>query len=145
MDIRKIESIVEAVLFAAGDAVPLVKLASIIEQDKKTTRLLMDNIILKYKNSGRGIMIREINKGYQMCTKNEMDTYIQMLESPRKKQGLSNAAYEALAIIAYNQPVTRAKIEQIRGVNSDSVVLNLQEKNLIRESGRDDSPGKPKL
>ncbi|NLO38828.1 MAG: SMC-Scp complex subunit ScpB, partial [Ruminiclostridium sp.] len=63
----------------------------------------------------------------------------------RKKQGLSQAAYEALAIIAWHQPVTRAQVEQIRGVNSDNVIVNLVEKNLIREMGRQDSPGKPRL
>jgi len=139
------EVIIEAVLFASGDPVQLDKLAEIIGHDKKTTKMIMSNLIYKYQNAARGIMIRQIDDGYQLCTKPEMDEYIQKLGSVRKRQGLTPAAYETLAIIAYNQPVTRAYIEQIRGVNSDSVIMKLVERNLIREAGRDDAPGKPKL
>jgi segregation and condensation protein B len=144
-DIKDAETIVEAVLFASGDPVSLDKLAEIIEHDKKTTRGIMTNLIYKYQNSTRGIMIREIDNGYQFCTKPELDEYIIKLGSIRRKQGLTPAAYETLSIIAYNQPVTRAYVEQIRGVNSDGVLLKLVERNLIREAGRDDAPGKPKL
>jgi segregation and condensation protein B len=144
-DIKDAETIVEAVLFASGDPVSLDKLAEIIEHDKKTTRGIMTNLIYKYQNSTRGIMIREIDNGYQFCTKPELDEHIIKLGSIRRKQGLTPAAYETLSIIAYNQPVTRAYVEQIRGVNSDGVLLKLVERNLIREAGRDDAPGKPKL
>lgn len=143
--IRDAETIIEAVLFASGDPVSLDKLAEIIGHDKKTTRGIMTNFIYKYQNSPRGIMIREIDNSYQLCTKPELDEYIVKLGSIRRKQGLTPAAYETLSIIAYNQPVTRAYIEQIRGVNSDGVLLKLVERNLIREAGRDDAPGKPKL
>lgn len=139
------EIIIEAVLFASGDPVSLDKIAEIIGHDRKTTRVLMSNLIYKYKNASRGIMIRQIDDGYQLCTKPELDEYIQKLGTVRKRQGLTPAAYETLSIIAYNQPVTRAYIEQVRGVNSDSVIQKLIERNLIREAGRDDSPGKPKL
>jgi len=144
-DLREIENILEAVLFAAGDPVPVEKLSEIINQDKKTTVSIMSNMEMKYKNSSRGIMLRRIGTGYQLCTKPEYDEYISRLGNTRKKQGLSQAAYETLAIIAYHQPVTRAYVEHIRGVNSDNVILNLLEKNLICELGRQDSPGKPKL
>ncbi|HHW23172.1 MAG TPA: SMC-Scp complex subunit ScpB [Clostridiaceae bacterium] len=139
------EIIIEAVLFASGDPVSLDKIAEIIGHDRKTTRVLMSNLIYKYQNASRGIMIRQIDDGYQLCTKPELDEYIQKLGTVRKRQGLTPAAYETLSIIAYNQPVTRAYIEQVRGVNSDSVIQKLIERNLIREAGRDDSPGKPKL
>lgn len=144
-DLREIESILEAVLFAAGDAVPVEKLSEIINQDKKTTVSIMSNMEMKYKNSSRGIMLRRIGTSYQLCTKPEYDRYIVQLGQARKKQGLSQAAYETLAIIAYHQPVTKAYVEHIRGVNSDNVIMNLLEKNLICEVGRQDSPGKPKL
>jgi segregation and condensation protein B len=144
-DLREIENILEAVLFAAGDPVPVEKLSEIISQDKKTTVSIMSNMEMKYKNSSRGIMLRRLGTGYQLCTKPEYDDYISRLGYTRKKQGLSQAAYETLAIIAYHQPVTRAYVEHIRGVNSDNVILNLVEKNLICELGRQDSPGKPKL
>ncbi|HEY8501027.1 MAG TPA: SMC-Scp complex subunit ScpB [Clostridia bacterium] len=144
-DLREIESILEAVLFASGDSVPVEKLSEIISQDKKTTISILSNMEMKYKNSSRGIMLRRIGTGYQLCTKPEYEKYIVQLGQARKKQGLSQAAYETLAVIAYHQPVTRAYVEHIRGVNSDNVILNLLEKNLICELGRKDSPGKPKL
>jgi segregation and condensation protein B len=144
-DLRDIESVIEAVLFAAGDPVPLEKLAEIIGQDKKTTESILSNMQMKYRNSPRGIMLRQLGASYQLCTKPEYEEYVAALGVGRKKQGLSQAAYEALAIIAWHQPVTRAQVEQIRGVNSDNVIANLLEKNLIRETGRQDSPGKPKL
>lgn len=144
-DLREIENILEAVLFAAGDSVPVEKLSEIIKQDKKTTISILSNMEMKYRNSQRGIMLRQLGTSYQLCTKPQYEEYIMLLGAGRKKQGLSQAAYEALAIIAYHQPVTKAKVEQIRGVNSDNVIMNLVEKNLIQETGRQDSPGKPKL
>ena len=144
-DLREIENILEAVLFAAGDSVPLEKLSVIIEQDKKTTASILSNLEMKYKGSQRGIMLRQLGSSYQLCTKPQYEDYIVRLGAARKKQGLSQAAYEALAIIAYRQPVTRAQVEQIRGVNSDNVIVNLVEKNLIQETGRQDTIGKPKV
>ncbi len=144
-DLRDIENILEAVLFASGDSVTLEKLSEIVGQDRKTTASILSNMEMKYKSSPRGIMLRQLGTSYQLCTKPEYDEYIAVLGAGHRKQGLSQAAYETLAIIAYHQPVTRAYVEQIRGVNSDSVIINLVEKNLICETGRQDSPGKPKL
>jgi len=143
MEIKEIESIIEGLLFTAGDTLSLQKISDILEIDKKTLKLILNNMIVNFQNSKRGVIIREINKGYQLCTRIEHYDYIKKLFEPRQKQGLSHAAFETLAIIAYNQPITRAKIEQIRGVNSDSSITRLIERNLIREAGRLDSPGKP--
>jgi segregation and condensation protein B len=145
MEIKEIESAIESLLFAAGDLLPLEKIAEIIDVDKKTTKLIIGNMILDFQNSNRGIMIRDINNTYQLCTKIENYEYIKKLFEPRQKQGLSQAAFETLSIIAYNQPVTKSMIEQIRGVNSDSSITRLVERNLIKEAGRLDSPGKPIL
>ena len=145
MGINEVESIIEGLLFAAGDRLPLEKIAEIIEVDKKTTKSILNNMILNFQNSKRGVTIREINNGYQMCTKSEYHEYIKKLYQPRQKQGLSQAAFETLAIIAYNQPITKAKIEKIRGVSSGSGVARLIEKNLVKEAGRMDAPGKPIL
>ena len=139
------EIIIEAVLFVSGDPVSLEKIAEIIGYDKKTTRGIMTNLINKYQNSSRGIMLREIDNSFQLCTKPELDEYVTKLGTVRRKQGLTPAAYETLSIVAYNQPTTRAYIEKIRGVNSDGVLLKRIERNLISEAGRDDTPGKPKL
>ena len=95
--------------------------------------------------AARGISIREINNGYQICSKPELYAYIKQLFSSKQKSGLSQAALETLAVIAYNRPVTKAKIEHIRGVNSDSAVVRLLERKLIRETGRLDAPGRPIL
>jgi len=143
MELNNIEPIIEALLFTSGDPLSLERIAEVIETDKKTARLIMNNLILNYNEKERGIMIREINNAYQLCTRPEYFQYISKLFEPRHKQALSQAAYETLAIVAYKQPVTRAKIEQIRGVNSDSAINRLLEKNLIKEGGRMDAPGKP--
>lgn len=145
IDIREIESIIEGLLFAYGDALPLEKVSEVIGIDRKTTRLILNNMILNYQNSRRGFLMREINGAYQFFTRQEHYEYIRKLFEPRQKQGLSQAAFETLAIIAYNKPITKAKIEQIRGVNSDSSITRLIERNLIREAGRMDAPGKPLL
>lgn len=145
MEIKEIEAVIEGLLFAAGDPLPLEKIAEILEMDRKTTRLIISNLIINFQNSKRGIMIREIDGSYQLCTRFEHYDYIRKLFEPRQKQALSQAAFETLSIVAYNQPVTRAKIEQIRGVNSDSAITRLVERNLVREAGRLDSPGKPML
>lgn len=139
------EVIIEAVLFASGDPVPAEKLAEITGHDRKTVRAILTDMIHKYENSARGIMLRELDGAYQLCTKPEFDAYIAKLGAARKKPGLTPAAYETLSIIAYNQPVTKAYIEQIRGVSSESVMITLIERNLVKECGREDAPGKPKL
>lgn len=143
--INDTEMIIEALLFASGDPVSLERIAEIIGHDKKTTKVIMANLTYKYQNSSRGIMMREIDNEYLLCTKPELDEYVLQLGTIRKKQGLTPQAYETLSIVAYNQPVTRAYIEQIRGVNSDGVLLKLVDRNLVEEVGRDDTPGKPKL
>ncbi len=145
MEIKEMEAVIEGLLFAAGDPLELGKIAEILEIDKKSAKLILSNMVINYRNSKRGVMIREIDGSYQLCTRFEHYEYIRRLFEPRQKQALSQAAFETLSIIAYNQPVTRTKIEQIRGVNSDSAVVRLIERNLIREAGRLDSPGKPML
>jgi segregation and condensation protein B len=139
------EAIVEGLLFAAGDPVPVARIAEILDLDKSTAKRFLANMALKLQNSQRGILMREIDGSYQLCTRPEHFEYISRLVEPRQKQALSQAAFETLAIVAYNQPVTRARIEMIRGVNSDSSIATLIERNLIREAGRLDSPGRPML
>ncbi|MCX7709590.1 MAG: SMC-Scp complex subunit ScpB [Clostridia bacterium] len=145
MEIKNIEAVIEGLLFASGDALSLERISEILEVDKKTLRMILNNMISNFKNSNRGIMIQEINQSYQLCTRPEHFEYIKLLNEPRQKQGLSQAAFETLAITAYNQPITKAKIEQIRGVNSDSAISKLLDRNLVKEAGRLDAPGKPIL
>ena len=145
MDISYIEGVIEAILFASGDSVSLEKIADIIEQDKKTTKAIINNMIDSYKSNNRGLMLREINGRYQLFTKPEHFERIKRLNITRKSNALSQSAMETLSIIAYTQPVTKAKIEKIRGVSCDGVLSTLQDKNLIKDAGRMDAPGKPRL
>lgn len=145
MEISAIESIIESLIFSYGDALSLDKICEILELDKKTAINIIKNMMDNYNKSDRGIIIREINGKYQMCSKPENFEYVSKIYQIRQKQALSQAAYEVLSIVAYNQPLTKAKIEQIRGVNSDSAVTRLLERNLIREAGKLDAPGKPRL
>ncbi|HHV99933.1 MAG TPA: SMC-Scp complex subunit ScpB [Clostridiaceae bacterium] len=143
MEFGEIEAVIEGLLFAAGDRLPLEKISEVLQIDKKTVRKIIYKMMDDYQSTNRGIFIREIDNGFQLCTKFEVYDYIARLIEPRQKQGLSQAAYETLAIVAYNGPVTRAKIEKIRGVNSGSAIERLIERNLIREVGRLEVPGRP--
>lgn len=143
--IREIEQIVEALLFAAGDPVPTDKLAEICGQDRKTMRVLLDNMAMTMRQSNRSIILRELDGKWQLSTHPSYEPFIAQLGSVKRSPGLTAAAFETLAIIAWQQPVTRARIEQIRGVSADSVLAKLMERNLIQETGRDDSPGRPYL
>lgn len=139
------ESIIEGLLFASGDALHIDKLSEILQIDKSTLHSILARMIDYYNYERRGIQIIEIDNCYQLCTRPEHYEYIQKLIEPRHKQGLSKAALETMAIIAYNQPITRSSIEQIRGVNCDSALKRLLERGLIEEKGRLDAPGKPIL
>lgn len=143
MDIREIEAILEGLLFAWGDVLPADKISEIIGVDKKTIKLIMNNMAQSLQTQKRGVMIREISNGYIMCTKPEYHRYLEKLFERRQQPGLTQAGYETLGIIAYNSPATRARIEQVRGVNSDSSINTLLERNLIREAGRLEAPGRP--
>lgn len=141
MEIREIQAILESVLFAAGDAVDIEKLADIVDVDRRSLREILKKMMDDYNYERRGIHIIQMEDAYQMCTRGEYHDYVAMLAEPRRKQSLSNAAIEVLAIVAYKQPVTRSTIEHIRGVNCDYIVNRLIERNLIEEVGRLDAPG----
>ena len=145
MELKEAESIIEGVLFAAGDAVDIEKIADILDIDVKSTRAILTALSDKYDREKRGLQIIKLEDSYQMCTRRDYQEYISRLAEPRRSQSLSDAAMEVLAIVAYKQPVTRAVIEQIRGVSCDNLVNKLLEKNLIEEVGRLDTPGRPML
>jgi len=145
MNIKTVESIVEGVLFAAGDAVTIEKLSDIVDVDTKTLCSIVNNLSDRYDTEKRGIMIIRLEDSFQMCTRPDYYEYISRLAESKKSQTLSNAAIEVLSIIAYKQPVTRAAIEQIRGVSSDTIVSRLVERGLAKEVGRLDAPGRPML
>ncbi len=145
MEIREIQAAIEAVLFAAGDAVELERLADIVDVDKKSLREILKKMMDEYSYERRGIHIIRMEDSYQLCTRGEFSEYVSRLAEPPKMMNLSNAALEVLAIVAYKQPVTKSSIEHIRGVNCDYIVNRLIERNFIEEKGRLDAPGRPIL
>jgi len=144
-DLEKIKIIIEALLFAAGDEVLAADIAKVTGTELKEVASIMHHMMKDYNAEPRGIMIRQIDDAYQLCTKKEYYEDIKSYFEPRHTSYLSNAAMEALAIIAYNQPITRAQVENIRGVNCDSVINRLMDKNMIHEAGKSDAPGRPVL
>lgn len=136
---------IEGILFAAGEPVKAAKLAAVLEKEIDAVKAAVEELKKEYEKQHRGFAIIDILEGYQICSRPEYYTYIQEILGEQRKQPLSNAAMEALAIIAYKQPITRGQIEHIRGVNSDGCVNRLYERGLIEEAGRLDAPGRPIL
>lgn len=145
MKLTELEAVVESILFISGEAVTLNVIAQAINMDKATTKAIINSLIEKYSNEKRGIQIIEINSLYQMCTSPQCFEYIRNMYKSPQKQGLTQALLETLAIIAYKQPITKAQIEEIRGVSAEHAVNKLVEKRLVCEAGRMDTPGKPIL
>lgn len=145
MEIKKLEAAIEAVLFTMGESVELTQIASAIQQDKETTRKLLNNMMDRYQEEDRGIQIIELEQSYQMCTKKEYYECLIRLALHPKKPALTDVMLETLSIIAYKQPVTKAEIEKIRGVKCDHAINKLVEYSLVRELGRLDAPGRPIL
>ena len=141
MEIEKIKSIIEAILFAAGRMVTEEELILVLEIDKEQIQKIIRNMQEEYKT--RGIEIIKVENGYQLCSKKEYYEYIYPVLDKRSKPNLSTAALETLAIIAYNQRATRAEIEAIRGVSSDATIYKLLDYGLIEDAGKADLPGRP--
>lgn len=143
MDREKIKGIIEAILFASGKIVTLEELSISLEIDKKEVGNIIEDMKEDLKKANRGIEIITVNNGYTLASKKEYHEYIYQIIDKRAKPNLSQAALEVLAIIAYNPKITRAEIENIRGVSSDASIYRLLEHNLIEEAGKLDLPGKP--
>lgn len=145
MEIKKLQSAIEAILFTMGDSVELGKLAAAIEHDEETTRKLIHNMMDRYDADDRGIRIIELDNAFQLCTKKEMYEYLIRVAKQPRKYVLTDVLLETLSIIAYKQPVTKLEIEKIRGVKSDHAVNKLVEYGLVEETGRLEAPGRPLL
>ena len=139
----RFEAVVEAVLFASGEPLTLERISQILERPVPEVKALLDRMVENTVKSNRGLLLRELDGKYQLCTRPELSFYVSKLFEIRQRHALSQAAYETLSIIAYNANVTRATIEKIRGVNSDSSIDKLLERNLIAETGRASLPGRP--
>lgn len=139
------ESIIEAMLFAAGNVVRGIDIADALNVDENDVKGMVESINNRFDEENRPITIREIEDGFQMCTKPKYHEYIRKIQEKKTKKNLSQSAMETLAIVAYKQPITRVEIEKIRGVNSDYALNTLTEFGLIEDIGRADLPGRPLL
>lgn len=142
MDIKNLAKI-EALLFTADEPVPLKDLARVTDLSPAEVKEHIEVLIREYNKNSHGIMIREYDQSYLFVTKAEYATFIEELHNNRSLAHLSQAALETLAIIAYKQPVTRAEIEEIRGVKAEKTLLTLSKYDLIQELGRKDTIGNP--
>lgn len=143
MEINKIKSIIEAILFSAGRPVTQKELVLTLEIAEEDIKSIISTMQEEYKKEERGMEIIKIDDSYQLCTKKELYDFVYPILDKRSTPNLSNAALETLAIIAYNPQITRPEIESIRGVSADGCVYKLLEYGLIEEAGKADLPGKP--
>ncbi|MCT2537434.1 SMC-Scp complex subunit ScpB [Aquibacillus koreensis] len=144
MELRELKAVTEGLLFVSGDeGISKKQLVRLLEMDAKTVDHIMEELKYDYENVERGITIIQSKDLYHLTTKPEHTSYYQkLMESPQSSR-LSQAALETLAIIAYQQPITRAEIEEIRGVNSDRPVQTLLARALVEEAGRKEGVGRP--
>lgn len=136
------KAIIESLLFVSVEPLSVAKIAGIVELRQEDVLILLDEIKEELAKPDRGVCLTEVGEGYKLVTKEKYNKYVEKILRPQT-MNLSHAALETLAIIAYKQPVTRAEIEQIRGVKVDGVLNNLMEKGLIKELGRKEGPGRP--
>lgn len=145
--IKSIEGAIEAILYAAGYPVKYEKIAEVLGLDVKNTKTLISHMAKTYnsENSKHGIALLTFDDTCQFCTKEQYAPYIREALGIRRGGNLSASSMEVLAIVAYNQPVTRSFIDQVRGVDSSYAVNSLIDKALITSCGRLDAPGRPML
>lgn len=145
MDIKQCRAALEAVIFAHGEPITVSQLAEALEIEEAAVVRLADDLAQEYGMRKGGIRLVKLDNAYQFCTDKQYADPVRKAMDIRRNVPLSQAALEVLAIVAYNQPVTRAFVEQVRGVDCDAVVQGLVNKGLIEEKGRLELPGHPLL
>ncbi len=145
MNNKQIEASIEAVLFASGEPVTVARLCEVFGLEGNDIEKHINALAVRLESEESGIKLIKLENTYQLATKNEYGDYIRKAFDIKRKTPLSAAAFEVLAVVAYNQPVTRAFIEQVRGVDCSGVITTLLEKELIEERGRLELPGRPLL
>ena len=144
LTVQELPSALEALLFAHGDPISIDRLCEITEMPKEVVEETLERMQKDYEtNPWGGLLIRRADDDYVMCTKPAMKPVLERMFAPKTRPPMSQATYETLAIIAYNQPVTRAQIEAVRGVSSDSIVTRLIERGFVETDG--EAPGRPTL
>ena len=145
MEIKKFQGAIEAILFSSGDPISVGRIAEVLELDVSTASKILQNLMDEFNTEDGGVRIVKLDDNYQMCTNPEYAAYVRNILDMRRNMPLSQAGMEVLAIVAYNQPVTKAFMEQIRGVDCSGVLGSLTAKGLIEERGRLELPGRPLL
>ena len=140
---KQLESAVLAVLFAVGEPLAPSRLAEALETKEEVVRSLLEHLRDTLEAQAGAFQILNLNGQYQLATREEHTGLICRVMNQRRSVPLSQAALEVLAAVAYNQPVTRAYVEQVRGVDSSSIIASLVEKGLLEEAGRLELPGRP--
>jgi segregation and condensation protein B len=140
---KEAKAVLEAMLFIAGEPLGLDALKKLVELDKPRMDQLLKELVNEYSLRNAGILIVEVAEGYQMVTNPACSPYVRKLISTAVPKRLSPSSLETIAIIAYKQPIIKAEIEAIRGVNSDGVIKTLLERRLIKILGRKEAPGRP--
>ena len=142
---KEYRSSIEAILFSAGDSVDISRLAQALELTESAVEIQMGILMQEYAEAERGITVIKLNNSYQMVTVKQYAPQVRKAMDLRRNIPLSQAAMEVLAVIAYNQPVTKSFVEQVRGVDCSGVIGSLTTKDLIEEKGRLELPGRPLL
>ena len=140
---KRLLAAAEAILFSVGEPLELSKIAQALEIDEEEARQTLLNLAAMLDERGSGISLLRLGKQYQLASRPEFSEQVRAVLEVRRNAPLSQAAFEVLAVIAYNQPVTKAFVEQVRGVDCSGVIATLCQKKLIEEKGRLDLPGRP--
>lgn len=136
-------SLLEAMLFLSNEPLQFSSVKRVVDLSEEEFKKIMFELMTEYNNREGGIIIAEVAMGYQMVTNPKYGSMIKMFKGVQASNKLSVAALETLAIIAYKQPIIKAEIERVRGVNSDGVIKTLLDKRLIKIIGKKDAPGRP--
>ena len=141
-----LKSVTEGILFVVGDeGITLKELSDTLGVSENEVKEILSNLRRDYESDERGLRISFLGNTFKLTTKSEHKMYYEKLVTDSKTFTLSNASLEVLAIIAYNEPITRVKIDEIRGVSSSQIVRKLLARGFIKECGKDNSIGKPNL
>lgn len=143
MKMNELHAAVEAILFAAGEPLEIERIAEALEIEKEIAESILIELKVNLDEIGSGICLVKMDNLYQLCTRQEYAQHVRAVLEIKKNAPLSNAAFEVLAVIAYNQPVTKAFVEQVRGVDCSGVIQTLILKGLVEERGRLELPGRP--
>ena len=145
MNSDELAGIIEGILFGAGDGVSMTELCRCLDKPVSEVQFAMEILRQDYQSKARGIRLVQVKDSYQLSTKPDYYGYIKEITRHQEKTGLSRAALETLAIIAYRQPVTRLAVDELRGVSSSSAIQRLLDRGLICDGGRLEAPGRPIL